>query len=61
MKSNKIKKILVLILSLIIGLLLGSVVSFLTDVYWIKLTASISIIILSIVIILKNITNATDK
>ena len=54
-KDNKIKKTLIFILPLIIGLLIGSVVYFLIDVCWVKLIVSISIIILSVVIILMNI------
>lgn len=60
-ESNKIKKALVFILPLIIGLLIGSVIYFFMDVYWLKLVMSIAIIILSVAVTIKNIVNPKRK
>lgn len=61
MKNEQLKKVFVFILPLIIGLLIGSVIYFFMDVYWLKLVVSITIIILSVVVAIKNIVNPHRK
>ena len=57
MKNDTSKKTAILILSLIIGILIAYVVYAVSDKYWLKLTMSLSVIVVSLVIIFKNINN----
>ena len=57
MKNDTTTKIAILILSLIVGILIAYVVYAVSDKYWLKLTMSLSVIVVSLVIIFKNINN----
>lgn len=56
-RNGESKKTIIAILSSIVGILLGIVVFCFTDIYMVKLLVSVSVIILSIIIIGRNIIN----
>lgn len=54
-ENSKSQKVIIGIVALIVGLMIGAAVFFFTDILWLRLLVSVCIIILSIVIIIRNI------
>lgn len=54
-ENSKSQKVIIVIVALIVGLMIGAAVFFFTDILWLRLLVSVCIIILSIVIIVRNI------
>lgn len=54
-ENSKSQKVIIGIVALIVGLMIGAAVFFFTDILWLRLLVSVCIIILSIVIIVRNI------
>lgn len=59
-ENSKSQKVIIVIVALIVGLMIGAAVFFFTDILWLRLLVSVCIIVLSIVIIVRNIVKKSN-